>query len=71
MALIDVNGKRFKTFMARLYGLGASVVILGALFKILHWDGADIMLIVSYFLFLCFMKNTTGHSFRISGHGRS
>jgi len=46
MALIDVNGKRFKTFMARLYGLGASVVILGALFTILHWDGADIMLIV-------------------------
>jgi gliding motility-associated protein GldL len=46
MALIDVNGKRFKTFMARLYGLGASVVILGAMFKILHWDGADIMLIV-------------------------
>jgi len=46
MALIDVNGKRFKTFMARLYGLGASVVILGALFKILHWDGADFMLII-------------------------
>lgn len=46
MALIDVNGKRFKTFMARLYGLGASVVILGAMFKILHWDGADIMLIL-------------------------
>ena len=46
MALIDVNGKRFKTFMARLYGLGASVVILGAMFKILHWDGADLMLIV-------------------------
>jgi gliding motility-associated protein GldL len=46
MALIDVNGKRFKTFMARLYGIGASVVILGALFKILHWDGADYMLIL-------------------------
>lgn len=46
MALIDVNGKRFKTFMARLYGIGAAVVILGAMFKILHWDGADIMLIV-------------------------
>jgi gliding motility-associated protein GldL len=46
MALIDVNGKRFKTFMARLYGWGAAVVILGALFKILHWDGADYMLIV-------------------------
>lgn len=46
MALIDVNGKRFKTFMARLYGMGASVVILGALFKILHWNGADYMLII-------------------------
>lgn len=46
MALIDVNGKRFKTFMARLYGIGAAVVILGAMFKILHWDGADIMLII-------------------------
>lgn len=27
-------------------GLGASVVILGALFKIMHWDGAGPMLIV-------------------------
>jgi gliding motility-associated protein GldL len=32
--------------MARLYGLGASVVILGALFKINHYTGADIMLII-------------------------
>ena len=46
MALIDVNGKRFKTFMARLYGFGAAIVILGAMFKILHFDGADIMLMV-------------------------
>jgi gliding motility-associated protein GldL len=46
MALIDVNGKRFKNFMAKLYGLGAAVVILGAMFKILHYPGADIMLVV-------------------------
>ncbi len=46
MALIDVNGKGFKNFMAKLYGIGAAVVILGALFKILHITGADIMLIV-------------------------
>lgn len=46
MALIDVNGKRFKTFMSRLYGWGASIVILGAMFKILHWTGADVMLVV-------------------------
>lgn len=46
MALIDVNGKGFKNFMAKLYGIGAAVVIMGAMFKILHWPGADIMLIV-------------------------
>lgn len=46
MALIDVNSKRFKNFMAKLYGWGASVVILGALFKINHYAGADIMLIL-------------------------
>ncbi len=46
MALIDVNGKGFKNFMAKLYGIGAAIVILGAMFKILHWPGADIMLII-------------------------
>lgn len=46
MALIDVNGKRFKNFMAKLYGIGAAVVIMGALFKILHLPGADYMLII-------------------------
>ncbi|MDE0791388.1 MAG: type IX secretion system motor protein PorL/GldL [Flavobacteriales bacterium] len=46
MALINVNGKRFKNFMAKLYGIGAAIVILGALFKILHLKGADQMLII-------------------------
>jgi len=32
--------------MAKLYGWGASVVIIGALFKINHYTGADIMLII-------------------------
>ena len=32
--------------MAKLYGMGAAVVILGALFKIQHWTYADEMLIV-------------------------
>jgi gliding motility-associated protein GldL len=32
--------------MAKLYGWGASVVIIGALFKILHLPGANIMLIL-------------------------
>ncbi|MGA1363489.1 MAG: gliding motility protein GldL [Schleiferiaceae bacterium] len=46
MALIDVNGKRFKNFMAKLYGIGAAIVIMGALFKIIHLKGADLMLII-------------------------
>ncbi|MDG1220009.1 MAG: gliding motility protein GldL, partial [Schleiferiaceae bacterium] len=46
MAIINVNGKRFKNFMAKLYGIGAAIVILGALFKILHLKGADQMLII-------------------------
>ncbi|NLF43778.1 MAG: gliding motility protein GldL, partial [Bacteroidales bacterium] len=32
--------------MAKLYGWGAAVVIVGALFKIEHFPGASIMLIV-------------------------
>ena len=34
----------WKKFMAKLYGWGASVVIVGALFKIMHYPGAGIML---------------------------
>jgi gliding motility-associated protein GldL len=40
------NSKGFKNFMARLYGWGASIVILGALFKINHWSGATEMLVL-------------------------
>lgn len=38
--------RRYRTFMAKVYGLGASVVLIGALFKINHYPGADLMLIV-------------------------
>ena len=40
------NKPGFKLFMSRLYGWGASLVIAGALFKILHWKGANEMLMV-------------------------
>lgn len=48
MGKIDqiVRSKGYKNFMAKLYGWGASVVILGALFKILHLPGANLMLIL-------------------------
>ena len=41
-----VRSKGYKNFMAKLYGWGAAAVILGALFKILHFKGADIMLMI-------------------------
>lgn len=39
------ESKGFKKVMAYIYGWGASIVIVGALFKIMHWKGADLMLI--------------------------
>jgi len=36
----------WKAFMAKLYGWGASVVIIGALFKIMHWPYAGLLLII-------------------------
>ena len=41
-----VTSKGFKKNMAKLYGWGASVVIIGALFKIQHWPFAGIMLTI-------------------------
>lgn len=40
------GSKGWKKFMAKLYGFGAAVVIVGALFKIMHWPFAGPMLIV-------------------------
>ena len=39
-----VQSSGWKNFIAKLYGIGASVVIIGALFKIQHWPLANIML---------------------------
>src|ERR1700749_3309347 len=36
----------FDVLMPKVYGIGAAVVIVGALFKIQHWDGASQMLTV-------------------------
>ncbi len=40
-----VESPGYKKVMGKVYGIGASVVILGALWKILHLQGAAIMLI--------------------------
>lgn len=39
-----VSSTGWKNFIAKLYGFGASIVIVGALFKIQHWPGAGMML---------------------------
>lgn len=39
-----IQTKQFKKFLTKLYSIGASVVIIGALFKIEHWPMADLML---------------------------
>ena len=39
-----VQSSGWKNFMAKLYGIGAAVVIIGALFKIMHWPGASLMI---------------------------
>jgi gliding motility-associated protein GldL len=40
------GSKKWKNFMAKLYGIGAAVVIIGALFKIQHWPFASFFLII-------------------------
>ena len=40
------EAKWYKTMMPKLYGWGAALVIIGALFKIEHLPGASIMLII-------------------------
>ncbi|MBC8320042.1 MAG: gliding motility protein GldL [Bacteroidetes bacterium] len=47
MGIFSFTQTRFyRNFMGKVYGWGASVVLLGALFKINHYPYADIMLIV-------------------------
>lgn len=41
-SLVESSG--WKNFIAKLYGLGATIVIVGALFKIQHWPFAGLML---------------------------
>jgi gliding motility-associated protein GldL len=45
MALLNPNSKKFKNGMAKLYGWGASIVILGAMFKLQDWPFAGAMLV--------------------------
>lgn len=41
-----LESRGYKVFMSRVYGWGATIVLVGALFKLTHWPGANIMLTV-------------------------
>jgi gliding motility-associated protein GldL len=41
-----VQSSGWRQFMAKLYGWGASVVIIGALFKINHWPGGTVIIAI-------------------------
>ncbi len=43
---MNPGSKTFKKLMAKIYGFGAAIVIVGALFKIQHWPGASAMLTI-------------------------
>jgi gliding motility-associated protein GldL len=45
-----LHSKGFKTIMKHFFGWGAAIVIVGALFKIQHYPGSDIMLPVGLIL---------------------
>ena len=61
-----VQNPTFKKILPKIYSLGASVVILGALFKIEHWPGASYMLSAGLitesiiFFFYAFETDTDG-----------
>ena len=38
--------KRWKTFMGYVYGWGAAIVMIGALFKLQHWNYSGYLLAV-------------------------
>jgi gliding motility-associated protein GldL len=51
MGISDFLGsEKGKKLVGLFYGLGASVVIIGALFKIQHYPGAGVMLMVGMFI---------------------
>jgi len=41
-----IESTKFKKVMVYIYGWGATVVLIGAMFKIMHWPGAGPMLVV-------------------------
>jgi gliding motility-associated protein GldL len=47
MGLAEITQRKsFKNFMAKLYGIGAAIVIVGALFKIQHWPFSGFFLVL-------------------------
>lgn len=54
LLLIDKNYRTMKTFVKIFGALSPTLLALGALFKIQHWPGASIMLVLGFFFLCCF-----------------
>lgn len=66
MGLKFTQSKRYKIFMNYVYGWGAAVVIIGALFKIMHWPYATYilstgMLVEAFIFFLSAFEPQVEH----------
>lgn len=77
MKLADLmRNKKFKKFLSMLYSIGASVVVLGALFKIQHWKFADTMLTAGlitealiFFIYAFEVEDDESHESSVAGLG--
>ena len=61
--------KRWKTFMGYVYGWGASVVMLGALFKLQHWEYSGLFLTIGLITeaFIFFLSALNRHLTCLTG----
>lgn len=41
-----LESRGYKVFMSKVYGWGATIVLVGALFKLTHWAGANVLLTI-------------------------
>ena len=60
------GSKGWKMFMSKLYGFGAAVVIVGAMFKIMHWPGASLFLILGLGLDPIALRKLSAMVFRLA-----
>lgn len=68
-----IQSESYRQLMQKLYGIGASVVLLGALFKLMHWTGASWMLVIGMsteaIIFFCSAFEPSNQTFESGNSG--